>query len=174
MQKACTVLNQDFSSQTPKPAGNIVQFHPRQKSVRVAVYAGSLLAAAACVTFVLVTRNQVAEPTAVPASAFVVQAGAPMKTSIASATLAKRNPTARPALQTVFTGLVSESPATEATFVTAERNQLDWMNRVQLQRVPAEELLFESPTKLHPNARTFRSRYPLQGQVEMTAFQFQR
>ena len=53
----------------------------------------------------------------------------------------------------------------------------EWMNRVQLsplQRVSADELVFEARSLQTPESRTYRGRNPYAADAEMTAFQFQR
>jgi len=175
MQKACTVLAQDFAAAAPVADGKIIPFPAHRRIFPAWTYAAAGVAAAACVAFVLIGRSPVTEKSGTAATRnappqLVAQGALPA----APQALPKSSVAARPALQAVFAGLVDEMPESEAAMANAGASQLAWMNRVQLSRVPLEELNFEAKPNLRPDVRTYRSRQPLKGQVEMTAFQFQR
>lgn len=175
VQKACTVIAHDFREEAPL-SGNVVAFPVRRSRTPVWMAVGSL-AAAACVALVLVTRdgNQPAAISAqdkTPATQNVALATPPAPAPMALRT----GVVARPALQPVFTGLVADAPQnSESALAGADLGQLDWMKRVNLQRMSDEELIFNARPSLHPaDVRTFQSRQPLKANVEMTAFKFQR
>lgn len=175
IQKACTVLTHDFRSQAPAvPSTNVVQFPRRQSTARVVAYAGTFLAAAACIALVFVSRSRLDQNVSIPNASPGTSQMVHFAPSLANATLAKGQTLARPALQTVFSGLVNENPANETKFAAEGRAQLEWMNSVQFQRVPLEELRFDNRPELQSDGRASRSRRLLQQQVEMTAFRFQR
>ena len=174
IQKACTVLAHDFRGETPVAPGNVVAFPVVRRHSRAWAYAGGLLAAAACVAFVFVSRNRPAADHRPAADSPTVQLAVQTDIPIPAKMLSRSSVAARPALQTVFAGLVNEAPESDAALASANLSQLDWMNQVQLQRLPVEELRFESRPNSPQDARIFRSRQPLKAQVEMTAFQFQR
>jgi hypothetical protein len=48
------------------------------------------------------------------------------------------------------------------------------MDRVQFQQVPLEQLRFSTQPVLQSEDLSLRSRRPFQGQVEMTAFRYQK
>jgi anti-sigma factor RsiW len=175
MQKACTVLAHDFRSERSTAGADIVQFPVRRQPARTWAYATGLVAVAACIALVFVGRNRVAEPTRSNAAGNTsVRVAAQGNPALNEKTPLHASTAARPALQTVFAGITSD--VGEANFAAsgAESGQLEWMKGVQLQRVPVEELRFESRPEFQPDVRTYRSRQPLKGQVEMTAFKFQR
>lgn len=175
IQKACTVLAHDFRTQAPAaPAANIVQFPRRRSPARVIAYAGGLLAAAACVAVIFVSRSRLEQSVSIPVATAPVQQTARISPSFATATLTKVSSQVRPALQPVFYGLTSDTATEDKALLAVERAQLDWMNRVQFQRVPLEELRFESRPNAQSNEHFYSNRRSLQGQVEMTAFRFQR
>ncbi|HWL16451.1 MAG TPA: hypothetical protein VNR00_12650 [Opitutus sp.] len=167
MQKACSVLAENFRTQVP-PAGKVVEF-PRQvrSRLRFATYGMGMLAAAACVALVLVERTRLNERVALQQVA-----AEPALAAIVAAPPAQPAPApARPALQPAFAGLIGEEAKADAAF--AADIKLDWMNRVNLQRLPAQEFWFDS----HPTVPTdfiFRSPRPAEPQTTLAAFRFQR
>ncbi len=176
MQKACTVLTHDFATAAAVSTGNRLQFPVRRRTSQIWTFATGLAVAAACVAFVFISRSRTEGkganifPHNGPAQ-LVAQADLPITVQVLTT---RSGVTARPVLQTVFTGLVSELPDSEAPLANDSGNQFDWMNRVQLQRVAVEELIFEAKPSLQPDIRAYRSRQSLKGQVEMSAFQVQR
>jgi hypothetical protein len=128
---------------------------------------GLAAAVAACVALVLVNRPRVDQEVTIPlASAPTPQAQRPTQPSNPEA--------ARPApLQPAFAGLVRPNGVPPASFA-ADRASFDWMNRVQFQQVPLEQLRFSTQPVLQSEDLSLRSRRPFQGQVEMTAFRYQK
>jgi hypothetical protein len=183
MQKACVVLAETFRTQAPA-GGKIAEARRKGRSrLAFATYTMGTLAAAACVALVFVERNRfsqtntntvnvhapanldasVASTVPTPAPAAVrVMAPAPIATPAAE----------RPALQPAFAGLVRTDAAGHNSLVASV--PLDWMNRVQLQRVPAQELWFESRPSAQPNELIFRNARPADQQTSLAAFRFQR
>ena len=130
-------------------------------------HTGLAAAVAACVALVLVNRPRVDQEVTIPlASAPTPQAQRPTQPSNPEA--------ARPApLQPAFAGLVRPNGVPPASFA-ADRASFDWMNRVQFQQVPLEQLRFSTQPVLQSEDLSLRSRRPFQGQVEMTAFRYQK
>lgn len=177
MQKACNVLAADFRAQAPAQAPVLARPATRRRAP-AAWYATGMLAAAACVAFLVVSRpgldqaTPLAEVTPAPV---VVQAPAPVA-PLLSMPAVERNETE---LRTAFTAQalasLNEPASTEALFADAARARYDWMQAVQLTPVQLEQLRFETANPVESAGhRTFRSGRPLQGNVEMTAFQFQK
>ncbi len=138
-------------------------------------------AAAACVAFIVV-RNDGSGPAA-PVT------GSPAIAQHVPATSSSLAVPATPRIERVATSsdgfkstlvaralpndLVTEGYAT----VKAPAPSLAWMDRVEMpsvRSVPVEELVFEAKPGLQQDPRTFLSDRPMQGKVEMTAFQFQK
>lgn len=138
-------------------------------------------AAAACVAFVVVRNDGSGSVAPVTGSPAIAQhASAP--SSPAAAPVAPRadrgvaqsdrfSPTL--VARALPSDLVTEAYAT----VKAPAPSLAWMDRVEMpsvRSVPVEELVFEAKPGLQQDPRTFLSDRPMQGKVEMTAFQFQK
>lgn len=174
MQKACTVLEYDFRTDEAAPAANVIAFPTPRRTGRTWAYAAGLAAAAACVAFVFVGRTPVATPG--QGTVQTVAAAQPLQPVAKSefAAVAKARPlTVRPVLQPVFAGLNGSSEG-DTSLTLTDNSQLDWMNRVQLQRVRMEDLRFDTQESLKQDIRANRVNQPLKANVEMTAFQFQR
>jgi len=194
MQKACTVLAQDFQKQAAEAApsdGKVIAFEaaPPQRGRGAAIYAGIGLAAA-CVTFIVVSRqpakvNAPASPTlaATTAAASVDakllassgDAAAPRPFSARTVTVGlHRTDTTTPVLATKAFAL----SATDATLAsTAASEQLDWLNGVQFEPVPSvrpEDLLSEVKRLRQNDARALDPRTMARGQAEMSAFKYQK
>ncbi len=175
MQKACAILAENFATPSRAGGGKVVDF-PRARRSRMtfATYAMGALAAAACVAVVFVQRARFTETdvVATPASSAVarnIAASAPVPAAAAAATTLVST---RPALQPAFGGLVrQESPVNTSLAASVP---LDWMNRVQLQRVPAQDLWFESRPAEQPGELVFRSQRSNDAQTTLAAFRFQR
>ncbi len=171
MQKACVVLADNFRSEAPV-GGRIVDFPTTRRSLASVTYAVGALAAAACVALVMVQRRPVAPPAPIEIAA------TPAPVAVQPNTTDPRNAPmplpARVALQPAFAGLVHDDSAAGLALTNSERVPLEWMTRVQLQRVPTEELWFETRPTFQPQDLSFPSRRTFQGQTEMTAFRFQR
>lgn len=179
MQKACTLLAEDFRTEAPE-AGKITAFpgasQRRAGKVR-AFYALGAVAAAACVAFLVIGRQP-----AVTTSGPVATAAKP------AATFAQAAPIARPLmpmvtrssgeLQTVFTtqplAPLSTVPVTDALAAEANRLRYDWINQVHLNAIELDALSFEPSPATEPDTRTFGSKRRFDARVEMSAYRFQR
>ncbi|MCX6952508.1 MAG: zf-HC2 domain-containing protein [Verrucomicrobia bacterium] len=200
MQKACTLLAKDFVDESV-PADNrkVVAFEEARRSPwGASTFAfGGAVAAAACLAVFFVTRNNATAPAGAPAlNVAAVTAPAPVvppaetKVVVAPATggLALDNGigrtvsmplTRRNELQPVIATralFLANAPGAQPVAATEAAPQLDWINSLQIapmQRVPAEDLRFESSAADASKNATFTSRNrPLsQGVVEKTAFQ---
>lgn len=174
MQKACAILAENFATPSRAGGGKVVDF-PRAGRSRLtfATYAMGALAAAACLAVVFVQRGRfagndvLASPVSTSAAGNVASVPAPAAIAPAA------NPgSARPALQPAFGGLVRQESAVDTSLAASV--PLDWMNRVQLQRVPAQDLWFESRPATQPGELVFRSQRPNEAQTTLAAFRFQR
>lgn len=184
MQKGCSLLAEKFSElEQTEPV--FATDAARPKRGFGGWYAGVGALAAACVAVVMVLQsNQSLEVTesatmAEPSSHRVV-ASVPVA-EIASSRLAMPVfPEHNTKLHTVFTPKLINSPETaesaRAFFARETEAGFDWMENVQLDPIESDpgSMVFsvEPVTKQAP--RTYRGRRALEGQVEMTAFQFQR
>lgn len=168
MQKACTILAENFRNQAPATSGKVIEFPQTRRRLNVVTYAAGLAAAAACLTLVFVSRERLlrADLAARPEPA-VVQVAADVSTP------AIRPTAARAELRPAFAGLVRDESGAGALAI-AERTPFDWMTRVQLQRVPIDELKFETRPTLQPVDLRLRGGPAYRTQTEMTAFRFQR
>lgn len=173
MQKACTVLAENFRTQAPATNPKIVEFKPRRRVGAVA-YVTGLVAVAACVALVLGVRSRMTVSTPVAHEQVAVQLKAPAAT-VAQVTAP------RPALQPVFgPRLLSLREQNAELAEAASTDQAafgEWMNSIQLSSMPgtsADELRFDPRATLQPDARTYRTGRPFQGKVEATAFTFQK
>ncbi len=183
MQKACTVLAEDFRTEAPE-AGSVAQFPVRGRNTAArAIYAVGAIAAAACVAFVVMNRQ--------PAGTMNTGAQLAASPSVATQTqLAQTEPSARPMLtmpaaerrsgelQTVFTtqalAQLNQIPVNDALAAEANRLRYEWMNQVQLSPVQLEQAFFETMPANAADGRAFGSKRPFDAQVEMTAYRFQR
>ena len=171
MQKACVMLADNFRTEAPA-VGKTVAFAPIRRRFAPVAYAMGAVAAAACITLVMTNRTR--PDSAVLAS---TQASAPVA-EIAAQTAPVELVTepvvlpARVPLQPAFDGSLKNTAlnfaATEST-----RVPLAWIKNVQLQRVPAAELRFETQQSLQPQELMLRnSAQTFQGQADMTAWRF--
>ena len=139
---------------------------------------GGLTAMAACLTVVFLSPGTTFAPTNA-ASAPSAKASAPLVAQSSQATplpiavLTPRSTTLQPlfASQTLASARDDANPAERVA-------NTEWMQQVQLppvQHVVVDDTAFEArPTLQQDNSRVFRSSRPIQGNVEFTAFQFQR
>lgn len=175
MQKACALLAENFATPARAGGGKVVDFPRAARSpMKFATYAMGALAAAACVAVVFVQRDRFSDADSMgsPVAGEVATMVAASATAPAMAAPAATLVSTRPALQPAFGGLVrQDSPVNTALAASVP---LDWMNRVQLQRVPAQELWFESRPAAQPGELIFRSRRPNDAQTTLAAFRFQR
>jgi hypothetical protein len=173
MQKGCSVLAENFRSAAPASDPKLVDFQPRRRPAGAMVYVGSLVAVAACVAVVFVSRSQRAEPVA-PAAP-VAQLSVTPAPALVVAT-----PAVRPALHPAIGPKVLTLRAQNAELADATSDQAalaEWMNNLQFSSIPgasAEDLRFDAHATLQPDTRTYRAARPIQGKVEWTAFTFQK
>lgn len=185
MQKGCSQLAERFRDQVPVTPGATVTPFPRR---RTGWYAGvGALAAAACVALVFVNRPSMpAGPDSAVGADTSHQSQAPV-VAMNETQVSARPMLTTPALhenhqtlQTVFSPTfvaakpAADNPATQTMITQADIDRLDWMNRMQLAPVQLDDYSFQVRPTTGEDHRTYRSRKPFDGNVEMTAFQFQR
>jgi len=131
--------------------------------------------AAACFAVVLLNRESAS---VVPAS--VAQANQASPTQVAVAPAVYSLPPIRSRgteMHSVFAPtLVNSAPASQPSrsmYVNAQGNRFEWMDRVDTTN-PDDDYGFQVRPTVQDGQRTFRSQRPIEGRVEMTAFQFQR
>lgn len=172
MQKACSLLADNFRTEAPA-AARVAEFAPARRRFAPFGYAMGAVAAAACVALVQVLRtpseSSVATPIATVAAADAT--ALPATSAIASSSTLPA-PT-RVALQPVFAGFESVK-ADSNLQLAGSQVRLDWMDRVQLRRVTTEELWLQPRPTAQPEDLLFRSPRTFQGQTEMTAWRFQK
>jgi len=195
MQRACGMLFDRERQDAPasfllekslqETERKIVAFPDRRKFGKGTYTAafGGLAAMAACLAVVLMRPDA---PTA-PAGASIASTTVPVNE--APVVVAQALPTVVPTPSVVvasrspgvqLVGLAGQNfPANREEVTLAERPAgTEWMQQVQLppvQRVIVDDLAFEArPTLQQDNNRVFRGSRPIQGNVEFTAFQFQR
>lgn len=191
MQRACGMLFDRERQSAPayfalekslkETERKIVGFPDRRKTgwgTYTAAFAG-LTAMAACVALVLL------RPGATPVATDVNLASAPAEKTSApfviqpSLTQAVAFvPRSNAVLQPTFASqnLLSSNDADDG--LALDRTGVEWLQQVQLppvQRVLVDNAVFETrPTLQQEDSREFRGSRPVQGNVEFTAFQFQR
>ena len=184
MQKACAMLTEDFATETGDR--QIVAFEqPARAAWRPAAWGiGGLVAAAACAAFVFNARTapEISAP-ASPAVAVVEPPPAPpaVDPDARAITRTVALPMRRAELQPVLSTRALASDGNSGMIVTtsAAAPQFEWMAGVKLAPIPqtptADELLrFDSRAAVKAGPAIYRSNRPIQGNVEMTAFQFQK
>ncbi len=196
MQRACGMIFDRETQQAPasfalekslrETERKIIDFPARRKTGWGAYTAaiGGLTAMAACMAFVLLGTGMppasqapaVESVAAVPPPApFVVAVSQPSHILPAAKT-AVLVPRAGGA-HLILTGQNLGSGREEVA-LNGRAAGTEWMQQVQLpqvQRVIVDDSAFEArPTLQQDNSRVFRSGRPIQGNVEFTAFQFQR
>lgn len=189
MQKACKVLAEDFATDSDGTADDKIvaftQARTMQKARnRVQIVAGAFIAAAACLTVVVVGRyrqNASTIPAAnvaiqnTPAASAVAQVTSSQPTVVA-ATPVKLNTTANPApAADAFAFRTDRQP----TMLGAAHNDphFAWIQDIRLSPVqmpqPADQLQLE--TNLRSQNQTYSSgNKPLPSDVQWTAIRFQR
>lgn len=168
MQKACSILSETFSTETSSEKRVSVEAAPRRFAF--ATYAMGFAAAAACVALVVVNRP--ASETLPTSRNAIVAAPASAPAAVVSAVAATPEPT-RPTLYPAFPG-IARTEARAAELAKTGHLPLDWMNQVQVQRVKVEDLWFANSPELQTRDLTLRNTRPAQGQIESTAFTFQK
>lgn len=175
MQKACSILAENFATTAPAAGGKVVDFPRATRSrMTLATYTMGALAAAACLAVVFVQSGRFAETemAASPVPSAIAGNVATSMSPAASVAVAPTLVSARPALQPAFGGLVRQELAVNTSLAASV--PLDWMNRVQLQRVPAQDIWFESRPSAQPGDLVFRSPRSTEAQTTLAAFRFQR
>jgi hypothetical protein len=190
MQKGCARLADNFRELAPAPQPASTLPLRRKAAGRTGWYAGiGALAAAACLTLIVVNRQPA--PAAVQSPTSAPQNGPAAGFAQADRPLSARPLLSMPAmpqthqqvLQTVFSPamVASNNPISagdaidaQSLITQADIDRLDWMNRVQLQPLQLDDYSFQVRPAAAEDHRTYRSRKPFDGNVEMTAFQFQR
>lgn len=176
IQKGCTVLADKFRTEAPEPA---VAIEASRRSAPKWAYAGGLLAAAACVAFIVTTRLRT--PAVAPETALETAPSQLAAAAVPADTRPVDRPTTHLDFQPVLVShtlhLNSLSADAEPAAVAAnDEPRLDWLQNVRLsplRSVSAEDLRFNTRATLPVENRVYAGRKPL-GTAEMTAFQFQR
>lgn len=160
MQKACRLLASSTSASAPDPEPVQVSFFPVPAWSR-RLYAGGLVAAAACIVLTLALRHGPGEPTAAALRPAAVE---PLGIA--------QSPPLQPAvnLKPVF------AARPEALFADSERTpRLDWISQVRIapvQSPQADDLVFaDIPADLRLVNRPIQNPEGILAPVEMTAFQ---
>ena len=172
MQKACVMLADNFRTEAPA-GGKLAGLSPQRRRFAPMAYALGAVAAAAIVAFVLTTRTAVdsRDLTVAADTAPAVQVA-----SQASPEVPASEPVVLPArvpLQPAFDGSLKSPAAISFASNDANAMPLAWIKNVQLQRVPVDELRFETHQTLQPQELMFRnSPRTFQGQTELTAWRF--
>lgn len=85
---------------------------------------------------------------------------------------------ARPELHAVYTptlvGFNAGTARPTAFYATSTGDRFDWMDDVKLAPMESDKLSFRVRPVIAGGERTYRSQRPIEGKIEMTAFQFQR
>mgnify|MGYP001587261596 CR=1 FL=1 len=203
LQKACRMLSADFRQEATgfrgTTGGKVVAFDAgaARRTGRVGSFvAGSLAAAAACITLVLVFVEKPPTATDVPAgrSRSLAEQTVPVRViSGGTETMVADRVTPRgliavtngqgqadqPTLMLVSESLVlSGNKQSDAVFSASMQqadDQLAWIRNFQLvslkERTQLDQLRFESaPASLRPEGRQLLGRAPTEATVEMTAF----
>jgi hypothetical protein len=199
MQKACTVLAKDFAIQSAAAEADgrkIVAFEPQSRNWGPSLWAaGGLVAAAACVALVFVTRAPAptasSDSLAVAAPAVVSASVTPAATFTSgtspnpAAQIARmvalpmpRRSDLQPVMPTRGLTLANQNVIDDPAAVAEVAAKFDWIAGLQIapmQRVQVEDLRFENRPAQSPRVQTYGAqRRPEQGVVELTAFQFQK
>lgn len=177
MHKACVLLAENFRTSAPAAvaAGKVIEFQPHGRRLIRATYALGAFAAAACVALVVMNRRSLF------ATGELAQQQPGATPALVAATAATPAPDTRglvptpprAALQPAFAGLVREN-AGETSLTGNDRANFEWMTRVRLDRVPADQLWFGAQPTIQTQELMFHTRSSSQAQAENAAFRFQR
>lgn len=186
MQKACTVLAQDFrTEQVPALDGKVVAFEaPARRSARVGqMLAFGGLAAAACVAIFIGLRQRAADGLTAPL--------AQERSAVAPVAVADNVPALKPGLVHAV-NLPAPQPASAnnrlllsgnaqadalmAAAAEQTNSKFEWMRTVQLtplpQRIPAESLRFENAPSTPIDVRPRNYRTQTNAEPEWVGFKF--
>lgn len=181
MQKACRLLGQDFAIEAPARDDKVVAFEAGvSTSRRTGFYAvGGLLAAAACLTFIFVARNNDRAPT-MPARADMAAVAAPNPERAIGRTVSMPAATEEPRavlVNALSLGATSTTRTADSNslFVATDRGAtpFEWMRTVQLapvQRLPIEEFRFDAHAP--QSERFYKVGAPHQGTQEFNAIRY--
>lgn len=201
MSRASDLLSEQFKS-AAVPSGSVLAEAARKaddkvlnfpvqggRKVRPWLAGFACAAAAACLAFVIVHREQSqSSPVNVIDSNALAGAKGPKAKSIDPVVLQNMN-VVPVAMQTrfseykpVFVGqsLQNTEEASEqknALMLEGNKADLNWMKAVQvnpLQNIPLENFVFEQKPTLRQDPRTFDSARPVQGKIENISFQIQK
>jgi len=180
MHKGCTLLAQDFVGATEYTAPRKVAVGAGKSRSQFTTWATGLgFAAAAGFAVVLMTGKSTSTSTEPPASTPARAAGvqlasnqtAPISTMdelpVFRATHSELHPVFTPTLVTV-------GDQDRSVYVNDQTDRFDWMDHVNLTSPPEDAYSFQVRPAEAETPRTLRSHRPMDGRVEMTAFQFQR
>jgi anti-sigma factor RsiW len=191
MHRATEVLGASFKSEEI-PSGSKLARAARNADDKIAQFphrkasafswgwftAGGLVAAAACATFVFMNLSSTAQKPAGSQVATVQKPPvlAPARNE-AVATVATSS--AQPFRPVLVARSLQQALPVERVMLrgTATASSLDWMNQVQIPAVKGlsiDDHPFDVKNALQQEVGTFRSQQPIQGRIEMGAFQFQR
>ncbi len=182
MQKGCTLMAESFGHQSESVTPRKISFDPVRTVNPFATWAtGVGIAAAAGFAMVLMSNN--------PSETLVGEI-ATVQPAQPAALVASSNPEPAEALysmpefdrpqtelHTVFTPtLVNTAPdqTARSLYVNEQSERFDWMDRVDFNTPQDEDFSFQVRPAVANGQRTFQSQRPMEGRVEMTAFQFQR
>lgn len=176
MHKACSQLAEGYRNSAPARVPLVVG---RRQHRGGALYATGLMAAAACIALVLFIRPAAetgpTELTVQPESSRSALAN--VEIPLSPIPILPALPQRNQELQTVFStrtlAQLGESAAREV-FLTTGEGRLDWLTDAQATPVKFELSVIEPLNLDSQEKRTFRSHRPFHGNVELTAFQFQR
>jgi len=201
MQKACALLAKDFATEPAEK--KVIAFESQRSPWAPGAYAfGGLAVAAACVALVLVNRPAggsnvsqstdsasvaVAQPALIapiaaetPAQVQPVSEKIPVSAIARTVTVPVRSNDVRPIFATaplVQTITNSDAAALVAVAQQNAQAQFEWMKSMQLapmQAMPSQELRLDPRSPLQPAGRTYTTGRPMQGEVQMSAFRFQK
>jgi hypothetical protein len=178
MHKGCTELAANFAGagSSVQPRELVSRLDNRTRSRFAAWTVGLGAAAAACFAVVLLTHESNSGNT--PTLAQVTNTA---PTLVAAAPVVYSLPPLKARgteMHSVFTPNVlnakSNTSAPRSLYANAEGDRFEWRDRVETTAGPDEEYGFQVRPTVPTGQRTYRSQRPIEGRVEMTAFQFQR
>lgn len=176
MHKACSQLADSYRENAPTRRPLVLQRQRRD----VGLYATGLIAAAACIALAIIIMP--ADYNGSPGLTVQPESPAP---ALASSEIPMTPVPVLPALtprnqelQTVFStralAQLGENSTRETILTVGQQGRLDWLTDVQPSPLQFDFGVFEPINTDSQETRTFRSQRPFHGNVELTAFQFQR
>ncbi|MCF7686778.1 MAG: hypothetical protein K9M98_09780 [Cephaloticoccus sp.] len=180
MHKGCTLLARDFVGATePTAPKKIVVGAGKSRSQFTMWTTGLGLAAAAGFAVVLMTGKFASKSTetlaATPAQAAGVQMASNQAAPLPTMDELPVFRSTHSELHPVFTPtLVTMGDQDRSVYVNDQTDRFDWMDHVNLASPQEDAFSFQVRPAEAETPRTLRSHRPMDGRVEMTAFQFQR